>query len=359
MTFGYIYIIWTRECIKCREPIYKIGKTKQEGLKRFNAYPAGSSIKLHIESVDCDRDEKFVKELFKSKYKQILSYGNEYFEGNINDMKLDVMLIVEANSTYSNSEHATLFVNSIKSFDFKYFANKLIANSTCGKPTDDKPADDKPIVNNITNNNVTNIVNINKTDEINNSENLIANTFQTEPNNTSKIAKILEGIKTSTKHEETSTKKSQPNNDDVSDESKHKTINKIDKILNGIVSTKAKIVKKPNEITKQAINKENKTFIVNNTENNYNCAECGLKYSTPGGLRKHQNKFHINIIEKSTKPEKIYCCSYCDKNFNIRQSRWAHQQKCMLANEYTIDEKIKILAQEVSNLKSKSNNCIV
>ena len=36
MTFGYIYIIWTRECIKCREPIYKIGKTKQKGVKSIS-----------------------------------------------------------------------------------------------------------------------------------------------------------------------------------------------------------------------------------------------------------------------------------------------------------------------------------
>ena len=31
----YIYLIQEREFIKCKEPIYKIGKTKQECLKEF------------------------------------------------------------------------------------------------------------------------------------------------------------------------------------------------------------------------------------------------------------------------------------------------------------------------------------
>ena len=42
----FIYLIKEREFIKTKEPIYKIGKTKQENLQRIKSYPNGSILLL-------------------------------------------------------------------------------------------------------------------------------------------------------------------------------------------------------------------------------------------------------------------------------------------------------------------------
>ena len=60
----YIYLLQEREFIKCKENIYKIGKTKQEKFKRFNQYPNGSILLLYIICNDCDSNEKQIINLF-------------------------------------------------------------------------------------------------------------------------------------------------------------------------------------------------------------------------------------------------------------------------------------------------------
>jgi prolyl oligopeptidase PreP (S9A serine peptidase family) len=83
---NYIYLLQTREFITTKTSIYKIGKTSQENLKRFNSYPKGSKLILQIKVNNCDDSEKDIIKIFKSKYKQALLYGTEYFEGNENLM---------------------------------------------------------------------------------------------------------------------------------------------------------------------------------------------------------------------------------------------------------------------------------
>jgi len=39
---GYIYLLQEREFIKTKENIYKLGKSKQENLKRIQNYPNGT-----------------------------------------------------------------------------------------------------------------------------------------------------------------------------------------------------------------------------------------------------------------------------------------------------------------------------
>jgi hypothetical protein len=54
----FIYLLQEREFIKTREPIYKIGKTKQEKLKRIKSYPNGSELLFYIICNNCDEIEK-------------------------------------------------------------------------------------------------------------------------------------------------------------------------------------------------------------------------------------------------------------------------------------------------------------
>lgn len=85
---NYIYIIQIREHLNTN--IYKIGKTKQDNLKRFKQYPKGSKFISQYDCFDCDIVERNIITMFKNKYVQRTEYGVEYFEGNLTDMKDDI-----------------------------------------------------------------------------------------------------------------------------------------------------------------------------------------------------------------------------------------------------------------------------
>jgi len=87
---NYIYILQTREFINAEKNIYKIGKSGQENLKRFNSYPKGSKLIMQVICSDCNIVEKNIIDLFKEKYTQKKDIGTEYFEGDINQMKDDI-----------------------------------------------------------------------------------------------------------------------------------------------------------------------------------------------------------------------------------------------------------------------------
>ena len=83
---NYVYLLREREFRKTNEDIYKIGKTTQDGLKRFNSYPNGSELILHVKVNDCHSCEKNIIDIFKKEFKQVKNIGNEYFRGNVEKM---------------------------------------------------------------------------------------------------------------------------------------------------------------------------------------------------------------------------------------------------------------------------------
>jgi hypothetical protein len=82
----YIYILIEREFIKTGEPIYKIGKTKQENMKRFKQYPKGSILIEQIMCQNCDIMETDIMNIFKTKYIHRTDIGREYFQGDMKNM---------------------------------------------------------------------------------------------------------------------------------------------------------------------------------------------------------------------------------------------------------------------------------
>ena len=82
---GYIYLLQEREFIKTKENIYKLGKTKQENLKRIQNYPNGTVLVIQLECENCDIIEKNLIIIFKESFKQRI--GIEYFEGNPDAMR--------------------------------------------------------------------------------------------------------------------------------------------------------------------------------------------------------------------------------------------------------------------------------
>ena len=87
----YIYLVQERESIRCKDNIYKIGKTTQKPMKRMSAYPTGSKLWITIIVNDSDTAEKELIKMFKIKFKQISSIGNEYFFGNPIDMMYEII----------------------------------------------------------------------------------------------------------------------------------------------------------------------------------------------------------------------------------------------------------------------------
>jgi hypothetical protein len=83
---NYIYLLQEREFKTTGQNIYKLGKTKQENLRRFKQYPKGSKLLLQQVCDNCDMLEIELIRDFKKKYIHRRDIGNEYFEGDYNDM---------------------------------------------------------------------------------------------------------------------------------------------------------------------------------------------------------------------------------------------------------------------------------
>ena len=116
----FIYLIKEREFIKTKEPIYKIGKTKQENLQRIKSYPNGSIILLYIITNDCDKKEKEIIQKFKEHFIHKKDIGNEYFMGDYNHM-INIILSIISNSSLesSSNDNIVYFDNShIKDIEF-------------------------------------------------------------------------------------------------------------------------------------------------------------------------------------------------------------------------------------------------
>jgi len=121
----FIYLIKEREFIKTKEPIYKIGKTKQEKLQRIKSYPNGSILLLYIITNDCDKKEKLIIQKFKEHFIHKKDIGNEYFMGDYNHMINIILSIIsisnDDSSLIESSSNDSL--NSIVYFDYD---NKII-----------------------------------------------------------------------------------------------------------------------------------------------------------------------------------------------------------------------------------------
>tara|TARA_B100001741_G_scaffold303772_1_gene294214 strand:+ start:186 stop:677 length:492 start_codon:yes stop_codon:yes gene_type:complete len=83
---GVVYLLKTRESIRMNEDIYKIGRTKNMK-NRLSQYPKGSEFITTMKVNDQRMCERVLLYTFKDKFKQREDMGNEYFEGNLDQMK--------------------------------------------------------------------------------------------------------------------------------------------------------------------------------------------------------------------------------------------------------------------------------
>ena len=99
---GIIYIIQLREFIGTDK--YKIGRSDTGHLIRVNQYPKGSILLFLLTCNDSRKIEKKIIDDFKIKYKHLIEYGNEYFEGFYKKMIYDIIDISKESDTESDTE---------------------------------------------------------------------------------------------------------------------------------------------------------------------------------------------------------------------------------------------------------------
>ena len=71
------------------DSIYKIGKTKRNFWSRFSEYKMiQPNIEFVINCEDCNDAEEQLLKIFNNKFEKRYDLGNEYFVGNVSEMKL-------------------------------------------------------------------------------------------------------------------------------------------------------------------------------------------------------------------------------------------------------------------------------
>jgi hypothetical protein len=91
--FEYVYLLHEREFLNSGRQLYKIGRTSQSPNDRFDDYPKGSCVVFYLRVPDSKASEKAIKAAFKIKFKQDRDIGQEYFEGDVNEMTQTLFFI--------------------------------------------------------------------------------------------------------------------------------------------------------------------------------------------------------------------------------------------------------------------------
>ena len=114
-----IYLLHTREFINSKQPIYKIGRSSNMNT-RLSQYPKGSNILCSIKCENSNLCEKELIKLFTKLFKIRKEYGNEYFEGNHNNMLFVIITYLyqdKINSIINNNDDKI----SNKNIDYNNF----------------------------------------------------------------------------------------------------------------------------------------------------------------------------------------------------------------------------------------------
>ena len=98
----YIYLLIPKEYMNSNDSVRKIGKTKRENFERFKEYTKGSLLVMQSMCSNCDICEKELLKIFSKKYFKRKDIGNEYFEGDSDDMMDEINKIIKKYKNYSD-----------------------------------------------------------------------------------------------------------------------------------------------------------------------------------------------------------------------------------------------------------------
>ena len=89
---GYIYLIWTEDCRKSGEAVFKLGMGYGTNLdKRISVYPKGSAVLLTMTVADAELVEKELHAIFAEKFKRDHVHGKEFYAGCQYEMKREII----------------------------------------------------------------------------------------------------------------------------------------------------------------------------------------------------------------------------------------------------------------------------
>lgn len=121
--FQFLYIIQEREFIRLNENIFKIGKTKQLNLRRFAAYPKNSNLLFYTICSDIDNIEKYIIRDFKQNFIHRIEFGNEYFEGEFIEMRMNMINIIHKYDKKNKFSIQNVYIK-------EYTTNNVIQDNT-------------------------------------------------------------------------------------------------------------------------------------------------------------------------------------------------------------------------------------
>lgn len=145
----YVYLLQTREFINSRQPIYKIGRTKQANFKRFGNYDKGFVMLFQGSCRDCEKLEKQIIILFSIKYERRLDLGQELFEGDQLSMMGDMCDIVrnegvektaqdDNGSNDTNNDMSTTQGTHVSNAVVEEITESITQDALVSKPTEDE-----------------------------------------------------------------------------------------------------------------------------------------------------------------------------------------------------------------------------
>ena len=111
----YVYLLITRESIRMKDNVFKIGRTKNIK-NRLRHYPKGTELINVIKVNDAVFVEQEIMRGFKEKFINRTDFGTEYFEGDINEIKFYFCEIVNFNKDEIKCKRFFKNHNTIKIF---------------------------------------------------------------------------------------------------------------------------------------------------------------------------------------------------------------------------------------------------
>lgn len=90
-----LYLLREERFIETNKDIYKIGRSNRI-YKRVSNYPNGTIVYLMIACTESEQHERYLIDIFNNKFIKSKYYGNEYFEGDLNQMKNTIINYIKS-----------------------------------------------------------------------------------------------------------------------------------------------------------------------------------------------------------------------------------------------------------------------
>jgi len=305
--------------------VFKIGKTKQQNLKRLHNYPRGTILVIQIECINCSIMERRLINLFKKKFIVRRDLGYEYFEGNRTLMQQCIYEEVMRERRIHDEvmKERRIHEEEIKEVDD--ILDSIVNDISSNNPDVDDVLD--TFVDDISSNN-------SDVDDISSDNTIVDDVLDTIVNDISSNNSVVDDISDTIVDDISS------NTSVVHNVSSNNLF--VDDVLDTIVD----------DISSESGNKTLKQF---------SCAFCEYKTSKRFNMEKHKKRKntcskHLASIRKKAEGEAeenkpLLICKICKKTFSRKDALQTHQKKINCNNLQL--KQCKFCLKIFANLNSK------